>query len=154
MLSSIVGKKLTDIYIVGFMYLEEGPNEFIPDLRWIYFEFEETLVEFESFNQFSRLRMEKVPDVRYRFEDDEDMIKVKSSVKELVLVSSILADSTVRDIELRDGTEEDCAAAKIILENGQTIFIDPGFPYGIGVGGKEQEEYWIATIKLKTKSYT
>lgn len=111
-LSSLVGKKLTDVYIVGFMYLEEGPNEFIPDFRWIYFEFEETLVEFESFNQFSRLRMEKVPDVRYRFEDDEDMIKVKSSVKELVLISTMLADSTVRDIEIRDGTEEDCAAAK------------------------------------------
>lgn len=28
------------------------------------------------------------------------------------------------------------------LENGEVIFIDPGFPYGIGSGGKEQEEYW------------
>lgn len=142
MLSTIIGKKLTDIYTVGFIYPEEGRGEFTTDLRWIYFEFEDILVEFESFEQYSRLRMEKVSDVRYQFEYDEDMIKVKSSVKELVLVSSILANNIVKDIELKDGTEKNCAAAKIVLENGQIIFVDPGFPYGIGVGGKEQEQYW------------
>jgi len=142
MLSTIIGKKLTDIYTIGFIYLDEGQNEFTPDLRWMYFEFEDILVEFESFEQYSRLRMEKVLDVRYQFEYDDDMIKVKSSVKELVLVSSILANNIVKDIELKDGTEKNCAAAKIVLENGQIIFVDPSFPYGIGVGGKEQEEYW------------
>ena len=76
------------------------------------------------------------------FEYDEDMIKVKSSVIELVLVSSMLANNIVKEIELIDGTEKNCAAAKIVLENGQIIFVDPSFPYGIGVGGKEQEEYW------------
>lgn len=48
----------------------------------------------------------------------------------------------MKEIELIDGTEENCAAAKIILENGQMIFLDPSFVYGIGIGGKEQEEYW------------
>ncbi len=142
MISTILGKKLTDIYVVGFTYLEEGQNEFTPDLRWLYFEFEDILVEFESFEQYSRLRMEKVLDVRYRFEYDEDMIKVRSSIKEFVLVSSIRTTNVVKSIELKDGTEKNCAAAKIVLENGQVIFIDPSFPYGIGVGGKEQEEYW------------
>ena len=142
MLSTIIGKRLTDIYTVGFIYLEEEPKEFTPDLKWMYFEFEDTLVEFESFEQYSRLRMEKVPEVRYQFECDEDMIKVRSSVIEFVLISSMLADNTVKDIELMDGTEDNCAAAKIVLENGQIIFIDPSFLHGIGVGGKEQEEYW------------
>ena len=89
MLSTIIGKRLTDIYTVGFIYLEEEPKEFTPDLKWMYFEFEDILVEFESFEQYSRLRMEKVPEVRYRFECDEDMIKVRSSVIELVLISSM-----------------------------------------------------------------
>lgn len=142
MLSTILGKELTDIYTIGFIYLEDGPNEFIPDLRWIYFEFEDILVEFESFEQFSRLKIEKVSDVRYPFERDGDMIKVRSSVKELVLASSIYAGNIVKEIELIDGVEKNCAAAKIVLENGQTLFIDPGFPYGIGVGGEEQEKYW------------
>lgn len=137
-----MGKKLTDIYVVGFIYLEEGENEFVPDLRWMYFEFEEILVEFESIAQYSRLKMERVSDIRYRFEHDEDMVKVKSSVKDLVLVSSILSNNIVKKIEMIDGTERNCAAAKIVLENGQIIFIDPSFPYGIGVGGKKQEEYW------------
>ena len=142
MLSSIIGKEITDIYAVGFMYLEDEENEFTQDLRWIYFEFEDILVEFESFEQFSRLRMKEVEEIRYLFEYDEDMIKVKSSIKELILVSSILNNNIVKSIELKDYVEESCAAAKIILENGRIIFLDPSFPYGIGVGGKEQEEYW------------
>lgn len=140
MLSAIIGKKLTDIYTVGFIYLED--EEYTPDLRWMYFEFEDILVEFASIEQYSRLRMEKVSDVRYQFEDDEDMIKVKSSVIELVLVSSMLVTNIVKDIELIDGTEQNCAAAKIVLENGQILFVDPSFLHGLGVGGKEQEEYW------------
>ena len=146
-MTTIIGKKITDIYTVGFVYLEDGQTEFTPDLRWIYIEFEDILIEFESIEQYSRLRMEKVPDVRYLFEYDEDMIKARSSVKELVLVSSMLANNIVKDIVFIDGTERNCAAAKIVLENGQIIFIDPGFPYGIGIGGKEQEEYWYFANK-------
>lgn len=141
MISTIIGKQLTDIYIVGFIYLEGGQSEFTPDLRWIYFEFEDILLEFESI-EYSRLKIEKVLDVRYQFECDEDMIKVKSSIIEFVLVSSMLVNNIVKDIEFKDGTEKDCSAAKIILENGQIIFVDPSFPYGIGVGGREQEKYW------------
>ncbi len=142
MLSKIIGKKLTDIYTVGFVYLWEKPKEFTPDLRWLYFEFEDLLVEFESFEQYSRLRMKQVSEVQYPFESDEDMVKVRSSIIELVLVSSWLTGNVVQNIELLDGTQENCAAAKITLENGQIVFIDPCFLHGIGVGGKEQEAYW------------
>lgn len=103
---------------------------------------EDILLEFESIEQYSRLKIEEVSDIRYQFESDEDMIKVKSSVIELVLVSSMLANNTVKEIALKDGTEKNCAAAKIILENGQIIFLDPGFVHGIGIGGREQEKYW------------
>ena len=47
MLSKIIGKQLTDIYTVGFVYLFEEKREYTPDLRWIYFEFEDILLEFE-----------------------------------------------------------------------------------------------------------
>jgi hypothetical protein len=70
------------------------------------------------------------------------MIKVKLSIIEFVLVTSMLVNNTVKQIELQDGTEKNCAAAKIILEDGQIIFLDPSFVYGIGIGGKEQEDYW------------
>lgn len=142
MLSTVIGKELTDIYTVGFIYPEKKWAEYTPDLRWLYFEFEDILAEFESVEQYSRLRIRKVTDINYPFEQDEDMIRVRSSVRDLVLISSMLAGNIVKAIELKDGTEKNCAAAKIVLENGQTIFIDPGFPYGIGVGGNEQEEYW------------
>ena len=55
MLSTVIGKRLTDIYTVGFIYLEEEQSEYTPDLRWIYFEFEDILLEFESIEQYSRL---------------------------------------------------------------------------------------------------
>ncbi len=116
MLSKIIGKQLTDIYTVGFVYLFEEKREYTPDLRWIYFEFEDILLEFESIEQYSRLKIEKVSDIRYQFESDEDMIKVQSSIIEFVLVTSMLVNNTVKEIKLQDGTEKNCAAAKIILE--------------------------------------
>lgn len=122
MLSAIIGKQLTDIYTVGFVYLFEEQREFTPDLRWIYLEFEDKLLEFESIEQYSRLKIEEVSDIRYQFEPDEDMIKVKSSIIEFVLVTSMLVNNTVKEIELKDGTEKNCAAAKITLKNGQIIF--------------------------------
>ncbi len=142
MLSKLVGKKLTDIYSIGYIDLENGEGVYHPDFRWIYFEFEDTLIEFESFKQFSKLRAEEVKDIRYQLEMDEDMIKAKSSIAEVVLISSFLAGNTVKQIEFKNGTEKECQAAQIILETGQIIFLDPSFPYGIGIGGKEQQEYW------------
>ena len=89
MVSSIIGKQLTDIYTVGFVYLFEEQREFTPDLRWIYLEFEDILLEFESIEQYSRLKIEKVSDIRYQFESDEDMIKVKSSINSNVTIATI-----------------------------------------------------------------
>lgn len=44
------------------------------------------------------------------------MIKFKSSIIEFVLVTLMLVNNTVKEVELQDGTEKNCAAAKIILE--------------------------------------
>lgn len=147
MLDMIIGKKVTNIYTVGYMETEEGNAEYYPQLRWIYFEFEDILVEFESFEQYSRLRVERVSEVRYLFEIDEEMIPMKSSIIEFVLVSSDLIGNEVKKIELKGGTEEECLAAKIILKNEQIIFLDPSFLCGIEIGGETQEEYWKYNLK-------
>ena len=142
MQSKIVGKMITDIYTVGYIDIEDGVGTYYPDLRWIYLEFDNILLEFESYQQYSRLRVQEVEEIRYLFEFDEDIIRAKSSIRETILVSSFLNGNIVKKVEFKDNTENDCSAVKIILENKQIIFIDPTFPYGIGIGGKEQEDYW------------
>lgn len=142
MLSEIIGKEITDIYTVGFVDVEKGQAEYYPDLRWVYFEFEDVYVEFESIKQYSRLKMQKVDEVRYLFETDEDMMRARSSIRDIVLVDSFLVGNEVKRVELKGGGEEECCAAKIILENEHFIFLDPSFLHGIGMGGREQEDMW------------
>lgn len=43
---------------------------------------------------------------------------------------------------VKDNEVIQCTFAKLFLKNNQSIFLDPAFPFGIGIGGKEQEEYW------------
>lgn len=143
----IIGKRLTDIYSVGFIDTENNVGQYYPDYRWIYIELDKnTIIEMESCEQFSRLKVQKVEDVRYLFEVDEDMIKAKSSIQEIVLVTSMLKGNKVKEFILIEPEQVDhvcfCGAVKIILENGQVVFLDPTFIYGIGIGGVYQEKYW------------
>ena len=142
----IIGKQLTDIYSVGFIDIENNVGQYYPDYRWIYIELDKnTIIEMESCEQFSRLKVQKVENVRYLFEVDEDMIKAKSSIQEIVLVTSVLKGNKVKEFILIEPEQVDhvcfCGAVKIILENKQVVFLDPTFIYGIGIGGVYQEKY-------------
>ena len=146
MTKKILGKKLIDIYLVGFVDIENGVAEFYPDYRWIYFEFENLIIEFEATIENGHLKILEVDELRYMFDMDEDMYKAKSSIAETILVSSFLQNNIVEKVEFGNMIEKDgfiqCDFAEIHLKNNQVIFLDPTFHYGIGIGGKEQKEYW------------
>lgn len=144
-LDAIIGKEIVNIYTVGFMEIDDGCAEYYPRLEWIYFEFKDIMIEFEAFNQYNQLGMRQVNDVRYLFEIDDDAMYAKSSIKDIVLINSLRMGNVIKDVKLKGETEKCCHAVKIVLENEQVVFIDPYFLYGIGIGGKEQEDYreWV-----------
>ena len=148
-------EKILDILVCGLVDIEDGIAEFIPIMEYLYFKFETKTIEFESIEQYSKLKIEYMNQLAYKFED-EDMYPAYSSISELVLTDT-MAKNTVKSIEIYGGEQIDneliCYAVSFHLNSGQEIFIDPSFYYGIGIGGKHQKDTWFNNYP-NTDSYT
>lgn len=141
---------IEDIYLTGFVDIEDGIAQFHHDLRFIYFEINSKYIEFESINQFSKLKIKIVDSVEHNFEIDEDMIKAKSSVSEIILNDTMANGNDIDNIvfyNLEEQEELICDAIEINLINGQVIFLDPSYYFGINVGGKGQKRMWKLNLK-------
>lgn len=138
---------IQDIYLLGFVDIEDGVADFCPDMRYYYFEVGEKYIELESINQYSNLSVRIVDAIRYQFEIDEDMLPCKTSVSQIILTDSMSAKNTVKSfvingMESSDNHQMICNSLQLNLDNGQDLFIDPSFYYGINIGGAEQRKFW------------
>lgn len=147
----IKDKELIDIILVGFVDINDGETQFYPDLRFMYFEFPSGLIEFESVEQYSKLKLRIQKSIRYNFEIDEDMVKGKSSIGDIVLEDSMDSRNIIKDLVFYNleykCSELICDALEIILINEQTIFLDPSYFFGINIGGIRQKERWEINLE-------
>lgn len=144
------GHNIEDIYLTGFIDIDDGIAQFCHDLRFVYFEINSKYIKFESINQFSKLKLKIVDSIEYDFEIDEDMIRAKSSVSEIVLNDTMANGNDIDNIifyNLEGQEEIICDAVEIKLVNGQVIFLDPSYYFGINIGGKEQKQLWKINFK-------
>lgn len=137
---------ISSIYLVGFVSIEDGVAEFIPDLRYLYFKFGDNMVEIskvEPIDQLSKLRIIIVESVKYDC-DFEDVVSCKSRIDE-VIFKDPLVDNKVAKMSCFNFEENDseilCDVLHIKLCNGQDIFLDPGF-LGINIGGIDVKQAW------------
>ncbi|MCC3379670.1 hypothetical protein ACFQ5D_18800 [Paenibacillus farraposensis] len=147
---------IQDIYLLGFVDIEDGVADFCPDMRYYYFEVGEKYIEFESINQYSKLIVRIIDSIRYQFEIDEDMLPCKTSVSQIILTDSMSAKNTVKSfvingMESNDNNQIVCNSLQLNLDNGQELFIDPSFYYGINIGGAEQRKFWNENLADGTK---
>lgn len=154
--SAFKGNSIQDIYLVGFVDIEDGVADFCPDMRYYYFEVGGQYIEFESIDQYSKLSVNIVDSIRYQFEIDEDMLPCKTSVSQIILTDSMSAKNTVKSIiingmELNNKEQIICDSIQLNLNNGQELFIDPSFYFGINIGGAEQRKFWIENLADDTK---
>lgn len=136
---------IEDVYLTGFVDIEDGIAQFYHDLRFIYFEIHSKFIEFESINQYSKLRIKIVNAVNHNFEIDEDMMKGKSSVSEIILTQDGAIGNCIDIIKFYNLEEKEevliCDAIEIKLKNEQVIFLDPSFYFGINIGGMNKSKY-------------
>ncbi|WP_027624760.1 hypothetical protein [Clostridium lundense] len=145
---------IKDIYLTGFVDIEDGVAQFYPDLRFIYFEINSKFIEFESINQYSKLKIKIVNLVNHNFEIDEDMMKGKASVSEIILTQDGAIGNCIDMMKFYNLEEKEeeliCDAVEIKLKNEQVIFLDPSFYFGINIGGIEKKEVWRVNFNEKT----
>lgn len=136
---------ITDIYLTGFIDIENGTAQFYHDLRFLYFEISPLYIEFESISQFSRLKIKIKDSVEHNFKIDKDMIKAQSSVSEIILNDTMSNGNNINSIvfyNLEEQEEITCDAIELNLGNGQMIFLDPSYYFGINIGGTRQKQIW------------
>jgi len=138
---------LDSIYLKGFIDTEDdGVAQFYPDLHYIYFEFDNHLIEFkkfESYNKPSRLSIKIVDSIEYDI-DLEDVMPGRSEISELIFKNPLEVNKVAKIYYFNLEEKKDvvlCDALQIKLRNGQDIFLDPGF-LGINIGGLDVKQIW------------
>ena len=102
----------------------------------------------ESVEQYSRIKMKITDEISYDYEIDEDMTRARSSVSEIILNDTMSEGNIMEQIifynldEQQNKDELICDAIEITLVNGQTLFLDPSYYFGINIGGNRQKELW------------
>jgi hypothetical protein len=146
--SRLRGAGVSDVLLPGFIDEEAQPHRFRALPQEIYFECDSSLLKFEAIATTGTLRVSLVDSVSGSVELDDDMVPAVASLREQVLDDS---DGSNLLLELRlwnlaedeDGLR--CAAAQLQLANGQQIFVDPTYHFGIRVGGALQRDIWSDT---------
>jgi len=124
-------------------------------MRYIYLEVGEHYIELESIHQYSRLSIKVVNSIKYKFEIDEDMIPSKTSISQIVLTDSLSSKNNVKSLIFYNidsaSNQIFCDSLQINLNNGQEIFFDPSFYFGINIGGSEQKKFWFENLSNDIK---
>ena len=109
------------------------------------------MLEIECIEQYSKLRLTLTKKEKYIYEIDEDFIYAKSSIKDVVLTNAVChLGNDVKQWVFYNCIDHDqfliCDAIRMTLGNGQVIFIDPKFLFGMRIGGINQEECWYKNL--------
>jgi len=100
----VKNNNIEDIYLTGFVDVENGIAQFCHDLRFMYFEINNKYIEFEVVEQFSKLKIRIVDSIEYNFEIDKDVIKAKSDLEqneEEFKAQSLLAKELLQKLEIQ-----------------------------------------------------
>jgi hypothetical protein len=154
--SKLCRNPIEDIVTVGFVDLSDAILKYYPRLKWIYFEFANFFMEFESIEQYSKLRVKFAESITVQGDLEDGMRETISSVIDIVLTGGEMACG--KDVKrmiffnlICSGEAFICDALKIILTNDQILFLDPTFVHGISFGGASQEQCWKENF---TSNYT
>lgn len=146
---ALKNKTITDIYSVGFVDDEDGISVFHENLNYLYIEMESRYIKLQSINQYSALKIQMVDRIDYDYEIDEDWKKAKTSIANVVLNDSMSLGNKISKLILYNLNDKEltCDAAEFVLENGQILFLDPSYLFGINIGGIEQKKVWEDNCK-------
>jgi hypothetical protein len=136
---------VSDILIPGFVDQETAPVQFRPLPQAIGFQCESSVLRFEVIATTGTMRVSIDNSLGMPVELEDDMIAAVASLREQLLDDSD-GSNPLRTIRFWNLVEDEsglrCAAAQLELANGQELFVDPTYHFGIRIGGTRQREIW------------
>src|SRR5262245_14182427 len=155
---AMMGKKLVDVIVAGYVDHENGIARFHPLFDNVYFEFDDgPLVQLSSIDQFWNLRLKLVDEIRSEIAIDEDDEFCAGSIRHLTLRHPD-ADSVLRSLTLvvdssDPGLATKCAVFEFHDPTGaaiDTVFVDPQHTYGLRFAGDAEWTEWRFIHKSAT----
>lgn len=144
-LSKLVDSTLDDIYLIGLLDQDETPAQFCPQLRQLYLELGGELLELRCVEDTGTLGVRTVAEFSEVPWNSDGLPTCTMSIRDLVLTDSD-ANNQVTDFRLFgasfDPSGLTCLAVQLQLENGQVLFLDPSYHFGIRIGGSELRAAW------------
>jgi hypothetical protein len=143
--SAVFGSCLNDIYFAGFVDPSERPLRFYALYRAVFVECGSVLLKFEVVADTGRMRVTRAEHVSCQNLDD-DLEPAATSVRQVILDDPD-GGNHLRRLLLWGVNDHavgiECSAARFDLMNGQQIFVDPTYHFGIRLGGAQQQTVWM-----------
>ena len=146
--SRLRGTGVSDVLLPGFIDDEAQPHRFRALPQAIYFECNSSLLKFEAIATTGTMHVSLADNLSVSVDLDDDMVPAIASLREQVLDDPV-GSNLLLEIRLWNLAEDEnglrCAAAQLQLANGQQVFLDPSYYFGIRVGGTRQRDIWFDT---------
>jgi len=145
-LNELARTALSDIHVAGFVDRDESPLRFYGQFRLMYLELGGQLLELRCVEDTGTMSLALARAYANAPDLDEDMQSCVMSIRQFVLTDpdgpndisylriwgAVFGDSSMA-----------CSAAELKLRNGQVVFVDPSYHFGIRLGGEEQKARWL-----------
>ncbi len=144
-LGQLAATSLDDVFVAGFLDDEESPPRFHGQFRLMYLELGNRLVELRCVEDTGTVKLTSVSGFSNAHDLDDDARPCVMSLRALVLDDPD-ANNEIEELKLFGATfnahDVTCSAAEFVLKNGQVLFLDPSYHFGIRFGGGEQRDLW------------
>lgn len=141
----LIGAGIDDVLVAGFVDTSERPLRFYALYRAVFVECGGVLLRFGVLGDTGRMQITRT-DVLSCGDLDEDLEPASTSLRQVVLDDPDGANQ-LRSLHLWDLADSsdgiECSAARIDLANGQKVFLDPTYHFGIRLGGAWQQTVWV-----------
>jgi hypothetical protein len=146
LLAALRDTSLDDVWVSGFVDKEVEPLQFHASYRTLFFACGGIVLKAAVIRDEGQLELSIVdrPTTDHR-PDEDDLIPALSSVREVALVdpNGVNSIAAVHLWNVRETASAVLSAAlRFDLSNGQRLFIDPSYFFGMRLGGAEQEQAW------------
>jgi hypothetical protein len=143
---AIRNRSLDDVLVTGFIEKDAQPLQFCANYRTLYFDCGGVFLKSSVVRDEGELSLAIVDGpIADSYPEDEDLLPAMSSVREVVLFDPNGSNSLV-SVHLwnvrENGSGIVSAALRFDLSNGQKIFVDPSYFFGMRIGNAQQEQIW------------
>lgn len=151
-IKDILKNNIEKIYCIGVFDSED--KEFIISNNYLILELQDEFIELEAIDGYGRLKITITKTISEKIFLN-DVTEGKVSIESIVFTNPLSSVHKVKNITFYNLKIEPTTlfsdVLRIELDDGQIIFIDPGF-LGITLGEETQKDYWYENLDEEYKN--